>query len=137
MTLHARPLRLSTAQADFDAAFQARLHWSADTNAEIEQRVADILADVQTRGDAAVMDYTQRFDGLGVQSMAELELGADTLRAAFEGLPTDQREAVLLVMVEGYSYKEAAEIIGCPVGTLNSRLVRGRDALLGLLEDAS
>ena len=45
-------------------------------------------------------------------------------------LPEDQREAVLLVMVEGYAYKEAAEIVGCPVGTLNSRLVRGRDALL-------
>jgi RNA polymerase sigma-70 factor (ECF subfamily) len=48
-------------------------------------------------------------------------------------LPDEQREAVLLVMVEGYSYKEAAEIVGCPVGTLNSRLVRGRDALMTLL----
>lgn len=51
-------------------------------------------------------------------------------------LPDEQREAVLLVMVEGYSYKEAAEIVGCPVGTLNSRLVRGRDALLAKLGDA-
>jgi RNA polymerase sigma-70 factor (ECF subfamily) len=50
-------------------------------------------------------------------------------------LPDEQREAVLLVMVEGYSYKEAAEIVGCPVGTLNSRLVRGRDALLAWLGD--
>jgi RNA polymerase sigma-70 factor (ECF subfamily) len=48
-------------------------------------------------------------------------------------LPDEQREAVLLVMVEGYSYREAAEIVGCPVGTLNSRLVRGRDALLALI----
>lgn len=48
-------------------------------------------------------------------------------------LPDEQREAVLLVMVEGYSYREAAEIVGCPVGTLNSRLVRGRDALLAML----
>lgn len=56
---------------------------------------------------------------------------------ALARLPDEQREAVLLVMVEGYSYKEAAEIIGCPVGTLNSRLVRGRDALLGLLGDAA
>ena len=55
---------------------------------------------------------------------------------AMQSLPEDQREAVLLVMVEGYAYKEAAEIIGCPVGTLNSRLVRGRDALLALLEAA-
>jgi RNA polymerase sigma-70 factor (ECF subfamily) len=52
---------------------------------------------------------------------------------ALARLPDEQREAVLLVMVEGWSYKEAADIVGCPVGTLNSRLVRGRDALLGLL----
>ena len=52
-------------------------------------------------------------------------------------LPDEQREAVLLVMVEGCSYKEAAEIVDCPVGTLNSRLVRGRDALMGLLEEAA
>lgn len=50
-------------------------------------------------------------------------------------LPVEQREALLLVMVEGCSYKEAAEIVGCPVGTLNSRLVRGRDALMDLMED--
>lgn len=54
---------------------------------------------------------------------------------AMASLPDEQREAVLLVMVEGWSYKEAAEIVGCPVGTLNSRLVRGRDALLALLEN--
>lgn len=56
---------------------------------------------------------------------------------ALARLPDEQREAVLLVMVEGWSYKEAAEIIGCPVGTLNSRLVRGRDALMTLLGEAA
>ena len=40
------------------------LHWSAETDAAIEQRVADILADVRQRGDAAVLEYTRRFDGL-------------------------------------------------------------------------
>lgn len=60
-----------------------------------------------------------------------VELG--NIDRALARLPAEQREAVLLVMVEGYSYKEAAEIVGCPVGTLNSRLVRGRDALLTLL----
>lgn len=52
---------------------------------------------------------------------------------AMQQLPEEQREAVLLVMVEGYAYREAAEIVGCPVGTLNSRLVRGRDALMQML----
>jgi RNA polymerase sigma-70 factor (ECF subfamily) len=55
---------------------------------------------------------------------------------ALRSLPDEQREAVLLVMVEGYSYKEAAGIVDCPVGTLNSRLVRGRDALLARLGEA-
>lgn len=55
---------------------------------------------------------------------------------AMARLPDAQREAVLLVMVEGYSYQEAADIVGCPVGTLNSRLVRGRDALMAMLEEA-
>ena len=64
---------------------------------------------------------------------AAVELG--NVDRALTTLPDEQREAVLLVLVEGYAYKEAAEIIGCPVGTLNSRLVRGRDALLALLED--
>jgi len=56
---------------------------------------------------------------------------------ALAKLPDEQREAVILVMVEGYSYKEAAEIVGCPVGTLNSRLVRGRDALLARLGETA
>lgn len=56
---------------------------------------------------------------------------------AIQQLPEEQREAVLLVLVEGYAYKEAAAIVGCPVGTLNSRLVRGRDALMALLEDTA
>ena len=70
--LVARPLRLSTAQADFEALFQARLHWSADTDSAIESRVAEIVLDVQQRGDAAVLAYTARFDGLHAQRMADL-----------------------------------------------------------------
>lgn len=68
--------------------------------------------------------------GGGAQEAAvELSLVDRAMRT----LPAEQREAVLLVMVEGYSYREAAEIVGCPVGTLNSRLVRGRDALMTML----
>lgn len=59
---------------------------------------------------------------------AHVELG--NVGRALEKLPDDQREAVLLVLVEGFAYKEAAEIIGCPQGTLTSRLVRGREALM-------
>ena len=105
--LQAKPLRLSTSQPDFEAAFQARLHWSADTDAEIEQRVADILADVQQRGDAAVLEYTARFDGLQVGGMAELELKQDELKAAFDSLPEVQKHALQAASARVRSYHEA------------------------------
>lgn len=71
--------------------------------------------------------------GVGGDGAQEASVELSNIDRAMQKLPEDQREAVLLVMVEGYAYKEAAEIVGCPVGTLNSRLVRGRDALMGLL----
>jgi len=107
MTFSAAPLRLSTASADFDSAFKARLHWSAEADAAIEQRVAEILADVQQRGDAAVLDYTKRFDRLDVADMTALELTAEELRAAFESLPTVQREALEAAARRVRSYHEA------------------------------
>lgn len=94
MTPKAAPVRLSTASATFEADFKARLHWSAEADAAIEERVAAILADVQKRGDAAVLDYTARFDRLDAADMQALELTADELRAAFESLPAEQRDAL-------------------------------------------
>ena len=103
----ARPLRLSTAQADFETQFQKRLHWSADTDAAIEQRVADILADVKQRGDAAVLEYTARFDGLQADNMAALELTQAELKAAFDSLPTAQKTALQDAAARVRSYHEA------------------------------
>jgi histidinol dehydrogenase len=105
--MNARPLRLSTTQADFETLFQHRLHWSADTDAAIEQRVADILADVKARGDAAVLEYTERFDGLKATHMAALELTQAELKAAFEGLPKVQQQALQDAAARVRSYHEA------------------------------
>jgi histidinol dehydrogenase len=107
MTLTARPLRLSTAQADFQAQFDARLHWSADTDAAIESRVAHILAEVQTQGDAAVLDCTRRFDGLDAPNMAALTLTQAELKAAYEGLPNAQRQALASAAQRVRTYHEA------------------------------
>ncbi|WP_101047710.1 histidinol dehydrogenase [Macromonas nakdongensis] len=105
--MKATPPALRTTDADFEAQFQARLHWSADTDAAIEQRVADILADVRTRGDTAVLDYTQRFDGLSASGMAELELKQPELKAAFDGLPAVQRDALQAAAARVRRYHEA------------------------------
>jgi histidinol dehydrogenase len=107
MTLQARPARLSTVDGSFEADFKARLHWSADADAAIEERVAAILADVQQRGDAAVLDYTQRFDSLTAASVQALELTQAELKAAFEGLPAAQRTALQAAAARVRSYHEA------------------------------
>src|SRR6185312_4213499 len=59
------------------------------------------------------------------------------LQDALARLPEDQRLAVALVLVEGLSYKEAASIMNVPVGTLTSRLARGREALQSMLSETS
>ena len=107
MNLVAVPARLSTTSGTFEAKFLARLHWSADTDAAIEQRVADILSDVQRRGDAAVLDYTARFDGLEVTSMSALELTQAELQAAFKSIPAAQREALVAAAQRVRTYHEA------------------------------
>jgi len=94
MTLTATPLRLSTADSQFEATFQARLHWAADTDAAIEASVAAILRDVQQRGDAAVLEYTARWDQVQAQTVAELELTQTELKAAFDSIPAKQRQAL-------------------------------------------
>jgi histidinol dehydrogenase len=107
MGLQAKPLQLNTADAGFETAFAARLHWSADTDAAIEQRVADILADVQQRGDAAVLDYTQRFDGLQAVDVKALEITQAELKAALDSLPAVQREALQAAAARVRQYHEA------------------------------
>lgn len=107
MKLTAAPARLSTVSATFEAEFKARLHWSADTDAAIEQRVADILADVQQRGDAAVLEYTARFDGLDAAAMGQLELTQAELKAAFDTIPAAQRDALEAAARRVRSYHEA------------------------------
>ena len=105
--MKATPARLRTDSACFEADFQARLHWSADQDAAIEQRVADILADVRKHGDAAVLDYTARFDNLQVPTLQALELTQAELKAAFDAIPSAQREALQAAAARVRSYHEA------------------------------
>ena len=59
-----------------------------------------------------------------------------SVQAAMARLPDEQRMALALVLVAGYSYKDSAEILGIPIGTLTSRLARGREALQAMLGEA-
>ena len=100
-------MRLSTADAGFEAAFKARLHVSEEANALIEKQVQDIVAQVRQRGDAAVLEYTARWDHVQAASMGELELTQAELKGAFDSLPEKQRAALSAAAARVRSYHEA------------------------------
>ena len=97
---------LATFSANFETEFQNLLHWSASQDHAIEQRVAEILADVKQRGDAAVLEFTARFDGLQVGAVSDLEIGQAELEAAFNALKPVQRSALERAAARVRSYHE-------------------------------
>ncbi|MEH6826990.1 RNA polymerase sigma factor [Parasphingorhabdus sp.] len=81
-------------------------------------------------------DAMQNIAGDDHQRMEERMQLSDVDRA-MDQLPLEQREAIVLVLVEGFAYKEAAALLDIPIGTLTSRLVRGREALQRELGEAA
>ena len=127
-------------QMTIERALRARTQWAQGTRLDswMYRIMRNLWIDeirAKTRRQQTFLDEEA---GLAVGVPAEQEAHAELAYAdrALAKLPDEQREAVLLVMVEGYGYQEAADIIGCPVGTLSSRFARGRDALHALLEGA-
>jgi len=104
--------RLSTVDADFAAKLKTLLAFEAAADDTIERTVATILADVKTRGDAAVVDYSNRFDRLSAASMADLELSRDELEKALAGLPTERRAALEAAAQRVRAYHEKQKLDG-------------------------
>ena len=100
--------RLSTKQAGFDAQLNQLLAFEATADEKLEATVAGILADVRKRGDAAVLEYTRKFDRLPLENAAAMELPRAELRMAFDGLPAGQRSALeqAAQRVTGYHRKQ-------------------------------
>ena len=86
--------RFSSSDTDFKQRLDVLLAFESAQDESVDKTVAAILADVKEHGDAAVVEYTNRFDRLSAQSMAELELSRQELQQALDGLPNDQREAL-------------------------------------------
>lgn len=130
-------------QAAIERALKSREQWQQGTrldswmyritrNLWIDDRRVAGRRGVHTSIDDAVTQIAG--DGI-----AEVEAGA--LRGDVDGamarLPDEQREVVMLVLVEGYAYREAADILEVPIGTVTSRLARGRETLMHLLGEAA
>jgi histidinol dehydrogenase len=86
--------RLSTRQPDFEDRLAALLAFESTQDEGVEAAVDAVLAAVRARGDAAVLDYTRRFDGVEADSMARLELAPDALANAAASLTRQQRAAL-------------------------------------------
>ncbi|HMO77468.1 MAG TPA: RNA polymerase sigma factor [Sphingopyxis sp.] len=130
-------------QAAIERALKSRTQWQDGTrldswmyrimrNLWIDERRAAGRRGTHTPIDEAAVQVAG--DGA-----AEVEAGA--LRGDVDGamarLPDEQREVVMLVLVEGYAYREAADILDVPIGTVTSRLARGRETLMHLLGEAA
>lgn len=98
--------RLSTLDASFDQDLKALLAFETAQDDSVDSVVANILKDVKTRGDAAVLEYTNRFDKTNAANLAELELSKAELMAALESLPTAQRDALQAAADRVRSYHE-------------------------------
>ncbi|MBK1647539.1 histidinol dehydrogenase [Rhabdochromatium marinum] len=86
--------RLSTTETDFNARLEALLAWESVSDSAVQQRVAEIIEQIRTRGDAALCEYTARFDGWSPADAAALELPLARVQQALNSIPRAQREAL-------------------------------------------
>ncbi|MDN2713115.1 histidinol dehydrogenase [Janthinobacterium sp. SUN118] len=109
--------KLDSSQEGFQQSLDTLLAFEAGTDAAIETSVAKILADVKTRGDAAVLEYTNRFDRIphgGAAEMAAFDISQAELQAALNGLPSAQREALQIAAqrIRAFHERQREELRG-------------------------
>ncbi|MDD1616882.1 MAG: histidinol dehydrogenase, partial [Methylococcaceae bacterium NSP1-2] len=102
--------KLSTTAHDFDQQLQNLLAWNETDDLDVHRRVLDIIADVRKRGDAAVIEYTNRFDNRQVVDASELEMSKETLKTAWENLPAAQTQALQTAADRVRAYAEHQKI---------------------------
>jgi histidinol dehydrogenase len=109
---------LNTQQENFTQSLDSLLAWESVSDTQVQQTVLDILHQVKSRGDEAVVEYSNRFDRLNVDNMGALEVSQDQLTSALKNLPEEQRSALLAAAervrryhdrqrAESWQYKEA------------------------------
>ena len=102
---------LSTQSPDFQAELKTLLAFETAQDPKIDQIVADICADVQKRGDAALIEYTNQFDGTNAQTIADLTLTQDDLKNAFGRIAPEVQTALksAAARVESYHQRQKME----------------------------
>lgn len=86
--------KLSTTDSDFDAQLEQLLAWESVSDNVVNDVVKQVIADIRSRGDLALMDFTNRFDGWEAKSPDDLAIPVERLKQAWEGLSADQQQAL-------------------------------------------
>jgi histidinol dehydrogenase len=98
--------RLDSADSDFYAQLDGLLAWEQVSDAQVAQTVRAIIDNIRVRGDAALLEYTRRFDRVQASSVAELEIERSRLQRALDGIPAAQREALERAAARVRAYAE-------------------------------
>ena len=126
-------------QATVERALRSREQWQAGTRLDswLYRIMRNLWIDTaRARGRRDKVEAPEEeADRIGEDPRNAIEASVDLARmmAAMERLPDEQREVVALILIEGFGYRETAEMLGLPIGTVSSRLVRGRTALLSMV----
>jgi RNA polymerase sigma-70 factor (ECF subfamily) len=127
------------AQATVERALRSQAQWQPGTRLDswIYRIMRNLWIDtVRARGRKDKVEAPAELaDRLGEDPRGAIEASIDLKRimAAMQRLPEEQREIVALILIEGFGYRETAEMLDLPIGTVSSRLVRGRTALLAMV----
>lgn len=130
-------------QAAIERALKSRDQWQPGTRLDswMYRIVRNLWIDTKRasarRGPHCVIDDTVLQVADDSYARMEGQMALNDVDRAMDRLPSEQREAIALVLVEGLAYKEAAAVLDIPMGTLTSRLVRGREALMRELGEAA
>jgi len=114
-------IRLDYSAADFEDRFAALLAGKRESSLDVQAAVAEIIADVQRRGDAALLELTAKFDRLSRSDVADLAIGRDQMQAALEALEPALRDALELAakrirafhekqLPSGFDYRDEAGV---------------------------
>ena len=126
-------------QMTVERALNSKAQWQPGTNLDswLYRIMRNLWIDtVRARGRREKREAPpEAGERVGVDPRPGVEAAIDlqTAMAAMDRLPDEQREVVALILIEGFGYRESAQILGLPIGTVSSRLVRGRTALLAMI----
>jgi RNA polymerase sigma-70 factor (ECF subfamily) len=126
-------------QATVERALRSRAQWEPGTRLDswVYRIMRNLWVDtIRSRGRREDLHVpVEEAERIGADPRAGIEASIDLRNAmnAMQRLPDEQREIVALILIEGFGYRECSEILELPIGTVSSRLVRGRTALLKMM----